>query len=544
MSKWWEKIDVSKLSKEELVILHNHIEGKHTRNIDLPHRTEKMYSWQREFWDTHNRMVLLTAGNQTGKSTIQIRKCIEWAGNKSLWPSLWKMEPTHFWYMYPDKITLDVEFSEKWMPRMPGKAHTLDPKSPFYWRRYPKSENKQIEAIEFGSGLTIYFFTYTKRPSSLQAQTCAAIFADEELPKKHFDELQFRLSATQGYFSSVFTATLGQEMWRQTMEPEMYEEELFPTAWKRKVSQYDCLVFEDGSPGIYTPEMIAENISKCSSQAEVTRRVLGGFVVDTNRLLPTFEPKRHVIPKHPVDPTWLIRGGVDLGSGGTTGHPAAILFLATDPKPKPTRGKFFLGWRGTAGFETTAGDVYKKYCELRDGNKLKMFKQIYDYESADFRIIANRNHDPFCKANKSREEGLSLFNTLFQNDALEVMLDPELGKFVGEAVKAKPPKNKTSKKDDDLLDVGRYLIMDVIWDLPLIMAGVSRREREVEKKALENIKITEESGQNVENPTKVLEIEEDIREKAYREQDEERKRRAEQGRYQEEFDEYNDLLQC
>jgi len=75
------------------------------------------------------------------------------------------------------------------------------------------------------------------------------------------------------------------------MQPEQFEEEQFPGAGRRFVSQYDCMYFDDGTPGIYTPEMIAENIRKCSSQAEVQRRVFGRFVVDSDRLVPSLMRK-------------------------------------------------------------------------------------------------------------------------------------------------------------------------------------------------------------------------------------------------------------
>lgn len=532
MGNWWDKIDFDKLTPKELKMVHDHIAKASSNNLDLPHRTNKMYSWQREFWNDNSRMKLLTAGNQCGKSYSQIRKEIEVAGNKDIWPSLWDMAPTHGWYLYPDKTTLDIEFNEKWLPLMPGRAHTQDRMSSFHWKRYPKSDSKCIEAIEWGSGFTTYFFTYTKRPSTLQAQSVFRIASDEELPDKLYSELQFRLSATKGYFSMVFTATLGQELWRKAMQPEAYEDEVFPDAWKRTISQYDCLYFEDGSPGLYTPEMIETNIRNCKSQAEVERRVFGRFVVDSNRLIPTFEAKKHVIPKAPIDPSWQVRAAVDMGSGGKTGHPAAILFLATDPKQKPTRGKFFLGWRGTAGYETTAGDVYERFRKMRDSNDLKPIRQIYDHESAEFRIIASRHNDPFTKANKSREEGISLINTLFKYEALEVMLDAELGKLVAECTTARPAKSKTSKTGDDLIDAARYLVMDVLWDMEAILGGVSKAERAREK-ALP-------VGKGVEiSPDKTVRIDEDERQKKLREDRIAMLKGENRSCYEQEFEEFN-----
>src|SRR3990167_11560215 len=47
------------------------------------------YKWSREFFDSTAKMNLLTAGNQSGKSVTQIRKCIDWATNVDKWPLLW-----------------------------------------------------------------------------------------------------------------------------------------------------------------------------------------------------------------------------------------------------------------------------------------------------------------------------------------------------------------------------------------------------------------------------------------------------------------------
>ena len=66
---------------------------------------------------------------------------------------------------------------------------------------------------------------------------------DEELPETLFDEIQFRRNAVEGYFASVFTATLGQEMWRLAMEPKKGEKEFLPFAHKIRASLFDCQYF-------------------------------------------------------------------------------------------------------------------------------------------------------------------------------------------------------------------------------------------------------------------------------------------------------------
>ena len=84
--------------------------------------------------------------------------------------------------------------------------------------------------------ITIYFKTYSQNVTDLQAGTVSFIFCDEELPISLFPELSARLIATDGYFSMVFTATLGQEYWRLTMEPdeENGEIEKHPDAFNAK----------------------------------------------------------------------------------------------------------------------------------------------------------------------------------------------------------------------------------------------------------------------------------------------------------------------
>ena len=49
-------------------------------------------------------------------------------------------------------------------------------------------------------------------------------------------------------------------MWWQALEGKG-ESEKFPNAFKLQVSKYDCLTFDDGTPGLYTEEGIAEEIA-------------------------------------------------------------------------------------------------------------------------------------------------------------------------------------------------------------------------------------------------------------------------------------------
>ena len=83
----------------------------------LPHRYGyPWYGWARSFYESRQHESFLCAANQIGKSSTQIRKMIEWAGNKKLWPKLWTTEPRQFWYLYPNKDTATIEVDLKWIP--------------------------------------------------------------------------------------------------------------------------------------------------------------------------------------------------------------------------------------------------------------------------------------------------------------------------------------------------------------------------------------------------------------------------------------------
>jgi len=106
-----------------------------------------------------------------------------------------------FWYLYPSKPVINAEFETKWKQFLPKGDMKNDP---YYgW----KEERKQgdVVAIHFNSGVHVYFKTYEQNVQNLQTGTCDAIFCDEELPIELYDELTFRISASDGYFHMVFT---------------------------------------------------------------------------------------------------------------------------------------------------------------------------------------------------------------------------------------------------------------------------------------------------------------------------------------------------
>lgn len=448
----------------------------------LPHRFGwKWYKWAHDFYESKNKYNFLVAANQISKSSTQIRKNIEWATNKKLWPNLWLTSPNQFWYLYPTKPVATTEFWEKWVPEfLPRGPLKKDPV--FGWEEEIK--NKEIWAIHFNSGVSIYFKTYEQDVQNLQTGTCHMISGDEEMPYSHFQELRSRLVATNGYFNMVFTATLGQDEWRRTIEPRNEDEELFKDAFKRQVSMYDCLKYMDGSPSPWTEERIEQVKMECATEAEVQRRVYGRFVVSAGLKFPSFSITKNMIPKQVIPYNWPIYTGVDVGSGGEKNHPAAIVMVAMRPDYK--FGIVFKGWRGD-GVVTTSADILEKHiqlCKYYDPGPAgeliqKQFHpviQSYDWHSKDFFTIASRAGLAFTPADKNRERGENLLNTLFKLGMLKIMDgDPELSKLAIELSNLLSGTPKTQAKDD-FVDSLRYCCSAIPWDFDGVAGEIIKAE--------------------------------------------------------------------
>ncbi len=421
------------------------------------------YGWAKSFFDSVNHYNFLCAANQISKSSTQMRKCIDWATNVAKWPSLWRRRPTQFWYLYPTREVATIEFEKKWVEEWLPKAAFKD--HPVYgWK--PEYKNKYIWALHFNSGVSVYFKTYATDVSHLQSGSCDAIFNDEELPFDLFPELNMRIAATEGYFHMVFTATLGQEEWRRTVEEIGHPGEMFKDAFKQQISMYDCLKYADGSPSHWTEERITKLKNSCGTHNEVLRRIYGRFVVDHGLKYPSFDRYKNVKPASKISPEWLIFVGIDIGSGGEKGHPAAICFVAVRPDFKKAR--VVRGWRGD-GVSTTSTDVFLKYLELRAG--LNVTAAYYDWASADFGMVANRNGVPVMKAEKGHETGERILNVLFKNDILEIDDTEELKSLVQEfsTLQKEGAKNKAK---DDFTDSCRYAVSSIGWDFSVIQGLV------------------------------------------------------------------------
>lgn len=439
---------------------------------ELPHRYGfKWYQWAWNFYTSTNSMDLITAANQISKSSTMIRRHIERATNKSLWEKLWPDRlgvpniPRQFWYLYPSKDVATIEFQLKWVPEfMPKKGKVILEKGkekcedPIYgWE--VGYEKKKIYSIDWASGITSYFKTYAQDVHTLQTGSVHEIDCDEELPEELFDELMFRLEATDGYFGSVFTATRNQLMWLLAMEGKGSMEK-FPSAFKQQISMYDCRFYMDGSPGAYHDEEKIERAkAKCGSEAQIQRRVYGKFVAEKGRKYPTFDPTKHYVKPFTVPKDYHLFGGCDPGSGGKSGHPTGIGIIAVTPDFK--KGYVIDGWRGD-DVETTAGDALAKFIEIRGRRRLTW--QVGDQAVPDFFKIAERQGETFIKAEKSHEIGEGVVNTLFKNDMLCIFDTPELQKLGTELLTLMKSTPKRLAKDDFIDGAVRYPAALIPWD--------------------------------------------------------------------------------
>lgn len=424
----------------------------------LPHLYRyPFYKWSREVFESTNPEILLVAANQLSKSSTAIRKNIEWATNKSLWPKLWPGKtPNLFWYFYPNFNLATSEFETKWQEFLPK-----DKNDPVYgWEEY--YVKGQVDKIVFKSGIILQFKAYSQKLIDIQASSVYFLTCDEELPIHMLPELKARLNATDGYFLQVFTATLGQQYWKDALEPRAGAVENFPNALKMCISLYDSQFYEDGSPSPWTPEKIKRAIANCPTEAEVQRRVYGRFVRSEGLKYESFDAEKNMCDPHPYN-GWQIYGGVDPGSGGKSGHPAGMLLVAVNPAN--TQARVIKGWRGD-GIPTTSQDILDRYKIMKLGKTVS--PQIYDYAAKDFFMIASRQGENFIPADKSKGSGEALLNMLFKSGMLKIHRgDSELDKLVSELTSLSPNTDKREAKDD-LIDPLRYICMAVPWDFSAI----------------------------------------------------------------------------
>jgi phage terminase large subunit-like protein len=486
------ELERRRLLEERIKIL----EMKKELSYELPHLYGwKFYPWARKFFESRNKQNFLCAANQISKSSTQMRKAIHWATEDTLWPQLWRRRPTQFWYLYPSQEVVNAEFELKWkrefLPRGAMKSH---PK--YGWDEIKDRDG--IKGIKFYSGVYLFFKTYTKNVQNMQTGTVDAIFCDEELPEHLYSELNARLTSTDGYFHMVFTATLGQNIWRLTMEPGSHEEEKFPDAFKLTISLYEAMFYEDGTPSHWTEERIGQIKAMCKSHQEILKRVYGRFIVLEGRVYPTFDASKHMVQRTEIPKDWFCYSGVDIGSGGESNHPAAITFVAVSPTFRAA--KVFLGWRGDR-IITTDGDIVNKHEELKKLAEVKPMFSYYDWSSKDFDTVASRMGFTFLKANKSHEVGEGVLNTLFKHNMIEIFEDPELGKLAEELSTLRITARKTHSRDD-FIDSLRYAVSSIPWDFSGITGAPLDQPQAPEKKLTGREKEIEERRKAFDEPPK------------------------------------------
>lgn len=321
----------------------------------------------------------------------------------------------------------------------------------------------------------VYCLTVKENHNFFVSGTCVSN-CDEELPQSLYDEIIIRTFASDGYFNMVFTATLGQEFWRRAMECQGTADETLVGAEKIQVSAYDCLEYEDGSPSPWTVERIQRMERTCKSHNEVLKRIYGRFVRDDGLKYPTYDSVQHRADATDIPENWLVYCGVDGGSGGENGHPAAICFVACNPEH--TRARVFKAWRGDK-IVTTATDVMTKYLNMRAEIRRPVTRAFYDWGYVDFGTIATRIEEPFERANKSHDLGEQTINSLFKNHALSIDRgDAELDKLSLELASI-PAEGDKRKMKDDLADAMRYALTLVAFDWHKITGG-----KEAESRAL------------------------------------------------------------
>lgn len=447
------------------------LEQKLKHQKQLPHlHKHKFYKWQREFFTSLNRMLLLTAANQIGKSTIQIIKTIELAINKEIWRNFWPKlapgdAPNQFWYLYPSGDVATAEFETKWLPLMPCGEYKDHPV--YGWKELPR-RNGKVQGVKFNSGVLLLFKVYEQDVQNLQSGTVFYIGCDEELPYELYNELKSRTRACAGFFSMAFTATLGQEFWRLAMEPKEDEKPNFPNGHKIQVSLYDCMFYEDGSPGQYDEAKIQEAIDDCSTENEVLRRVYGRFVKSEGLMYPTFSSSGSLCSTKTVPQKWIWFVGIDSGSGTEGNDPAAIVFVAVSPDYK--QGYVVKSWRGDDQI-TTSDDIIKKYVEMKIELGVEVEDVVYDFADKDLHTIATRMGLGFNKADKNHERGQKALNTLFKNNMLQLFRDGDNLKLSTELSNLSHGQRKPV---DHLTDALRYVCVRIPWDWSVIAVQVMK----------------------------------------------------------------------
>lgn len=444
------------------------LEQKKLLKKSLPHKHGfNLFQWQKDHIESDNPYCITKAGNQLGKSICNGIKMVTLATEPDLWPKFFpKRTPRNFWMLLPTRDVINSEWEQKYKPEfMPSGVFKDHPQ--YGWREEIK--NRNLWAIHFNTGVTIYTHTYEQDCHHLQAGTVDAHFIDEELPYDLYGELNMRLQAVAGQMNFVYTPTRGEAQWMRLWYKG--RKETFKTAFKQEVSLFDCLKYADGSPSHWSKEQINRVINSQGTEAEVQLRVYGLNTKPEGLKLPSFDVERNMTEPYDPPHDWLWYSGIDIGTGGPENHPAAISFIHVRPDYK--KGRVVRAWRGNANEITANTDIINIWFELKEelGIKGDLEGVYYDWQAKDFQINAIAAGIPLIMAEKSHEIGYPLLNVLFKNQMLDIDDTEENQDFVEEALSLKSRTSKTVAKDDSI-DSVRYGISKIPWD----MSDVSGRE--------------------------------------------------------------------
>ncbi len=156
-------------------------------------------------------------------------------------------------------------------------------------------------------------------------------------------------------------------------------------------------------------------------------------------------------------------------------------------RPDGKYGIIFKGWRGD-GITTASNDIISMHQEMcmdevvqADGTikkevTIRPVLKSYDWNAKDFFIMSSRAGEGFTPADKRRDAGYGILNTLFKLGMLVVMDGvPELQKLVVELTSLQEGQAKQSAKDD-LTDAARYAIMPIPWNFEGVAANKLKEE--------------------------------------------------------------------
>lgn len=446
------------------------------------------YQWSYDFIRNESKICMISAANQIGKSTSNIKKCITWAVNEfKNWNRLWPgMRPNLFWYFYPSGPQIDTEFKKKWQEYSPDasisarqfrsqfvgdqKLEGLMPGFPeCFFTGYSlvyKEKDRDIKEINFNTGVSVQFKSYEQRVINLQSSTVFGVFIDEEIPLETFNEVQARRRAIQGYLNLVMTPTIGQDEFVDAFDESLTgtSKETFSKAFKKKISLYDCQKFINGERSIWTDEAIEEEKLREPTYRKMRVRVYGDFIKEDDLMYHSYNPEVNNFDSFELPENWPYFVGIDVGSGGMNNHPAGIVFVGTSPDY--TQGCVFSAWRGDKR-ETSNLDIFNQYLKMKREVGREPQYRVYDGAARDFFLLAKSKGEAFEPAKKNRKDGADHVNSLFRLNMLVLnMAHPEMRKLKAELMRVPTDKKLVDlyKTYDDLCDALRYICFRINWN--------------------------------------------------------------------------------